>query len=178
MVRESVSRAQNRGRIRWEDTESSTLKPHITSEYDVVLKSGTNSFHGSGWWFGQRSGTHAREFFDRGPNPRPNHERNWVPGLSSDVRVLDAHKAGYHCAAGFDSVPHGPYCRRGARASVSPQPQSNVRIKAPLHTGNAIHFVPFLGTESLIPGKAGGASFTFELPTLERGATRWLGRAK
>ena len=43
---------------------------------NMVLKSGTNNFHGSGWWFGQRSGTDARDFFNPEPNPKPNHERD------------------------------------------------------------------------------------------------------
>jgi len=43
---------------------------------NMVLKSGTNAFHGSGWWFGQRSGTDARDFFNPEPNPKPNHERD------------------------------------------------------------------------------------------------------
>jgi hypothetical protein len=30
---------------------------------NLVLKSGTNHFHGSGWWFGQRSGLNANDFF-------------------------------------------------------------------------------------------------------------------
>ena len=33
---------------------------------NMVLKSGTNEFHGSGWWFGQRAGTDARDFFNPG----------------------------------------------------------------------------------------------------------------
>lgn len=43
---------------------------------NMVLKSGTNAFHGSGWWFGQRSGSDARDFFNPEPNPKPNHERD------------------------------------------------------------------------------------------------------
>lgn len=43
---------------------------------NMVLKSGTNNFHGSGWWFGQRSGSDARDFFNPEPNPKPNHERD------------------------------------------------------------------------------------------------------
>lgn len=43
---------------------------------NMVLKSGTNDFHGSGWWFGQRSGSDARDFFNPEPNPKPNHERD------------------------------------------------------------------------------------------------------
>jgi hypothetical protein len=43
---------------------------------NMVLKSGTNEFHGSGWWFGQRSGTDARDFFNPEPNPKPQHARD------------------------------------------------------------------------------------------------------
>ncbi|HET8666739.1 MAG TPA: TonB-dependent receptor, partial [Terriglobales bacterium] len=30
---------------------------------NVVMKSGTNNFHGSGWWFGQRTALNANDFF-------------------------------------------------------------------------------------------------------------------
>ncbi len=30
---------------------------------NVLMKSGTNKFHGSGWWFGQRPGLNANDFF-------------------------------------------------------------------------------------------------------------------
>ena len=43
---------------------------------NMALKSGTNAFHGSGWWFGQRAGTDARDFFNPEPNPKPNHVRD------------------------------------------------------------------------------------------------------
>ena len=43
---------------------------------NMVLRSGTNTFHGSGWWFGQRSGTDARDFFNPEPGAKPNHERD------------------------------------------------------------------------------------------------------
>lgn len=44
---------------------------------NVVLKSGGNKFHGSGWWFGQRAGMDANEFF-RNANgiPNPDHARD------------------------------------------------------------------------------------------------------
>jgi len=48
---------------------------------NMALKSGTNAFHGSGWWFGQRAGTDARDFFNPEPNPKPNHARDQY-GLS------------------------------------------------------------------------------------------------
>jgi len=43
---------------------------------NMVLKSGTNQFHGSGWYFLQRPGTDARDFFNPEPGPKPNHERD------------------------------------------------------------------------------------------------------
>jgi Carboxypeptidase regulatory-like domain/TonB dependent receptor-like, beta-barrel len=43
---------------------------------NIALKSGTNAFHGSGWWFGQRSGTDARDFFNPAPGGKPDHKRD------------------------------------------------------------------------------------------------------
>src|SRR5437660_3602766 len=44
---------------------------------NMALKSGTNNFHGSGWWFGQRSGTDARDFFNPASvGPKPKHARD------------------------------------------------------------------------------------------------------
>ncbi|HKW19717.1 MAG TPA: TonB-dependent receptor [Terriglobales bacterium] len=44
---------------------------------NMALKSGTNSFHGSGWWFGQRAGTDARDFFNPASvGPKPDHKRD------------------------------------------------------------------------------------------------------
>ncbi|HEV2469182.1 MAG TPA: carboxypeptidase regulatory-like domain-containing protein [Candidatus Sulfotelmatobacter sp.] len=43
---------------------------------NMVLKSGTNAFHGSGWYFLQRSGMNARDFFNPAPNPKPESARD------------------------------------------------------------------------------------------------------
>ncbi len=50
---------------------------------NMVLKSGTNAFHGSGWYFLQRSQLDARDFFNPEytpgnpvPNPKPNSKRD------------------------------------------------------------------------------------------------------
>jgi Carboxypeptidase regulatory-like domain len=43
---------------------------------NVVMKSGTNKFHGSGWWFGQRSSLNANDFFSA---------RNGVPRSEGTV---------------------------------------------------------------------------------------------
>src|SRR6476646_3922640 len=36
---------------------------------NMVLKQGGNAFHGSGWWYGQRSNFDARDFFNSGAKP-------------------------------------------------------------------------------------------------------------
>ena len=41
---------------------------------NMVLKQGGNAFHGSGWWYFQRSATDARDFFNSGT--RPDHVRD------------------------------------------------------------------------------------------------------
>ena len=44
---------------------------------NMALKSGTNNFHGSGWWFFQRAGTDARDFFNPASlGPKPDHKRD------------------------------------------------------------------------------------------------------
>ncbi len=43
---------------------------------NMVLKSGTNTFHGSGWYFLQRSQMDARDFFNPAPNPKPSSARD------------------------------------------------------------------------------------------------------
>ena len=43
---------------------------------NMVLKSGTNAFHGSAWYFLQRSEINARDFFNPAPNPKPQSARD------------------------------------------------------------------------------------------------------
>ena len=43
---------------------------------NMVLKSGTDAFHGSGWYFLQRSGLDARDFFNPAPNAKPSSKRD------------------------------------------------------------------------------------------------------
>ena len=44
---------------------------------NIVLKEGTNKFHGSGWWFGQRSALDANEFFNAANGgAKPDHVRD------------------------------------------------------------------------------------------------------
>jgi hypothetical protein len=43
---------------------------------NMAMKSGTNSFHGSGWYFLQRPQMDARDFFNPEPNPKPDSRRD------------------------------------------------------------------------------------------------------
>jgi hypothetical protein len=44
---------------------------------NLVLKEGGNKFHGSGWWFGQRSALDANDFFNNADGiPKPDHLRD------------------------------------------------------------------------------------------------------
>ena len=44
---------------------------------NIVMKQGTNKFHGSGWWFGQRSALDANEFFNEASGgAKPDHARD------------------------------------------------------------------------------------------------------
>src|SRR5208282_11820 len=44
---------------------------------NIVLKEGGNKFHGSGWWFGQRSALNANDFFSNAyGDPRPEYSRD------------------------------------------------------------------------------------------------------
>ncbi len=43
---------------------------------NMVMKSGTNAFHGTGWYFLQRPQMDARDFFNPEPNPKPDSKRD------------------------------------------------------------------------------------------------------
>ena len=43
---------------------------------NMIMKSGTNAFHGSGWYFFQRPQMDARDFFNPEPNPKPDVKRD------------------------------------------------------------------------------------------------------
>lgn len=63
-------------------------------------------------------------------------------------------------------------------AIATPTPQLNIRITAPADAGDTLHFVPFLGGESLIAGRQKGKSEAFQIPKLERGAIAWIETGK
>ena len=43
---------------------------------NMVMKSGTNAFHGTGWYFLQRPQMDARDFFNPAPSPKPDSKRD------------------------------------------------------------------------------------------------------
>src|SRR5450631_1526682 len=43
---------------------------------NMVMKSGTNAFHGTGWYFLKRSQLNARDFFNPAPGPKPAEKRD------------------------------------------------------------------------------------------------------
>ena len=51
---------------------------------NVLMKQGGNQFHGTGWWFGQRSGLDANDFFSNSAGlARPTHKHDQYGGLLS-----------------------------------------------------------------------------------------------
>ena len=53
---------------------------------NLVLKEGGNKFHGSGWWYGQRSALDANDFFNNAANiPKADHLRSiWLRSRGTD----------------------------------------------------------------------------------------------
>jgi hypothetical protein len=61
-----------------------------------------------------------------------------------------------------------------AGQNETPETQRGIRVKAQDALGNKLHWLPFLGTETVIQGESDGNSVTFTLPPLERGAIAWF----
>jgi hypothetical protein len=76
---------------------------------NIVLKQGTNKFHGSGWWFLQRAATDARDFFNTGE--KPDHLRDQYGfSLGGPIRknktffFVDFEKVRQHDPTNIDAV--------------------------------------------------------------------------
>jgi len=100
---------------------------------NMVLKSGTNAFHGSGWYFLQRSQMDARDFFNPEPNPKPNAKRDQGGfSLGGPIRknktffFVDFEKVRWDVAFnGLASVPTTAQ-RTGSFAPTATDPTPNV----------------------------------------------------
>jgi hypothetical protein len=64
----------------------------------------------------------------------------------------------------------------GLQAGVKATPvvQQGIEIRVPLQFGNRLHWLPFMGTETTVEGKASAGELRFVLPDLNRGAVAWF----
>jgi len=72
----------------------------------------------------------------------------------------------YIFLANFDGLKAGEI--------ATPHAQSDVEVTLAARSGAQLHFLPFLGQESVLSGKAEGQGVRFTLPILERGAVAWI----
>ncbi len=61
-----------------------------------------------------------------------------------------------------------------AGQNETPATQSGIRIAAKAALGRQLHWLPFMGTETVVKGQPTGAMVSFTLPALERGGVAWL----
>ena len=80
-----------------------------------------------------------------------------------DSRVGERH---YLFFANFDGLKPGEIS--------TPVPQRNITVTASRRFGKKLHWLPFLGTESIIQGSPAADAAHFEIPELERGAIAWF----
>jgi hypothetical protein len=57
---------------------------------------------------------------------------------------------------------------------ATPVVQQGIEIRVPLQFGNRLHWLPFMGTETTVEGKASAGELRFVLPDLNRGAVAWF----
>jgi len=56
----------------------------------------------------------------------------------------------------------------------TPATQNGIRIVVKSAQGRRLHWLPFMGTETLMKGQPSGAAMSFTLPALARGGIAWL----
>ena len=96
--------------------------------------------------------------------------------VSSGVEVIASRNVVAHVAtigtrhyiflANFDALKEGEI--------ATPHTQRDIEIKVDAHPGSQLHFLPFLGTESVVSSKPEGSGVEFTLPAVERGAVAWI----
>jgi hypothetical protein len=64
----------------------------------------------------------------------------------------------------------------GLQAGVKATPvvQQNIELRVPPRFGARLHWLPFLGNETTVEGKASADGLRFTLPELDRGAVAWF----
>ena len=68
--------------------------------------------------------------------------------------------------ANFDGLQAG--------GAATPNAQQGIEVSAPKQYGGSLHWLPFMGDESIIQGQSSPQGLRFNLPTLERGAVAWF----
>jgi hypothetical protein len=82
------------------------------------------------------------------------------------VHVAASGSRTYIFFANFDGLKAG--------AVATPRTQHGVLITLEVPEGTRLHVLPFLGVESVIPGKLHAGKMEFTLPALDRGAVAWI----
>jgi hypothetical protein len=72
----------------------------------------------------------------------------------------------YIFLANFDGLEAGKI--------ATPRTQRDIQITLDATEGKQLHVLPFLGVESVIPGKQRGEQMQFTLPAVDRGAVAWV----
>ena len=96
--------------------------------------------------------------------------------VSSGVEVTASRNVVAHVAtigtrryiflANFDGLKAGEV--------ATPRTQRDIEVKVEAHPGSQLHFLPYLGTESVVSSKPDGSGVRFTLPAVERGAVAWI----
>ena len=68
--------------------------------------------------------------------------------------------------ANFDGLQAG--------ANATPVAQQNIEVEVPRSFGAKLHWLPFMGNETELEGKASPEDMRFNLPNLDRGAVAWF----
>jgi hypothetical protein len=84
-------------------------------------------------------------------------------------QALIGHRV-YLFFANFDGL------QAGGRAT--PIVQQGIKLQAPRRLGARLHWLPFMGSEGTVEGKASGDGSQFTLPPLDRGAVAWFASAE
>ncbi|MGA8161973.1 MAG: hypothetical protein WA374_19765 [Acidobacteriaceae bacterium] len=87
---------------------------------------------------------------------------------SQNIVVHEARVNGRTCLflANFSGLQAGQ--------NETPAAQRGIHIVAQAALGKTLHWLPFMGTETVVQGHASGDGVTFTLPPLERGAVAWF----
>jgi hypothetical protein len=61
-----------------------------------------------------------------------------------------------------------------AGINATPAAQQDVEVRVPLRFGDKLHWLPFMGSETLVVGQSSPEGLRFSIPNLDRGAVAWF----